>query len=215
MIGDKINIKQDYFCLAEKIYLEILKKKLLDKDKICISVAGESGSGKSVTGKVLKLFLLEKGIETINLQQDDYFFLPPKTNHSYRTKNIKNVGLDEVNLELLQENINDFKSGKTEIEKPLVHYAKDIIVEEEINLEKTKVLIVEGTYVNVLKNIDFKIFIERNFKDTLKQRIERNREEMTDFIENVLAIEHGIIKNQQSNVNLIINKEYQTIPQIF
>ena len=212
MIGDKINIKADYFSLAEKIYLEILSKKLLDKDKICISIAGESGCGKSVTAEVLKIFLKEKGIETINLQQDDYFFLPPKTNHFYRLKNINNVGLDEVNLELLQKNINDFKTKKTSLEKPLVNYTEDTIVEEEIDLENIKVLIIEGTYVNTLNNIDLKIFIARTYIQTLKQRKERNREEMTDFIENVLSIEHDIIKTQQKSANLIIDKNYQLNP---
>ena len=212
MIGDKINIKADYFSLAEKIYLEILNSNLLDKNKLCISIAGESGCGKSVTAEVLKLFLLEKGIESINLQQDDYFFLPPKTNHAARVKDIKNIGVIEVNLEHLQDNINDFKNEKIQIEKPLVNYTEDTIVEEKIDLENTKVLIVEGTYVNILENIDLKIFISRTYLDTLEQRKGRNREEMTDFIENVLSIEHDIIKTQQKSANLIIDKNYQLNP---
>ena len=214
MIGDKITIKEEYFSLAEKIYIEIVDKKLLDKNKICISVAGESGSGKSVTSEILKLVLKEKGFNTIKLQQDDYFFLPPKTNHASRVKNINNVGLNEVNLERLQQNIDDFKSTKTKIEKPLVNYGADSIAEEEIDLEKVKILVVEGTYVNYLENIDLKIFIERTYKDTLEQRKERNREEITDFIENILSIEQNIIIKQANNANIIINKDYQLTNKI-
>ncbi|SFI29691.1 zeta toxin family protein [Halpernia frigidisoli] len=214
MIGDKINIKAEYFSLAEEIYLEILNKNILVQNKVCISVAGESGCGKSVTAEVLKSVLNEKGIKTVNLQQDDYFFLPPKTNHASREKDIRNVGLVEVNLEHLQENIDDFKKAKNQIEKPLVNYEADIIIEEEIDLEKIKVLIVEGTYVNMLENIDLKIFIARTYLDTLEQRKSRNREEMTAFIENVLSIEHNIIKKQEMTADLVINKDYKIKKQL-
>lgn len=214
MIGDKINIKPEYFSLAEEIYLEILGKNLLEKNRICISVAGESGCGKSVTAEVLKSVLNEKGIKTVNLQQDDYFFLPPKTNHAAREKDIKNVGLAEVNLEHLQKNIDEFKNANTHIQKPLVNYEADIIIEEEIDLEKIKVLIVEGTYVNTLENIDLKIFIARTYLDTLEQRKSRNREEMTDFIETVLSIEHDIIKKQKLTADLVIDKDYKIKKQL-
>ncbi len=48
---------------------------------------------------------------------DDYFKLPPRSNHENRLKSLDNVGLQEVNLNLIQENIKDFKKGKITIEK--------------------------------------------------------------------------------------------------
>ena len=209
MIGDKINIKEDYFSLAENIYEVGLKDIISNREKICLSIAGESGCGKSVTAEVLKLFLVQKGIKTICLQQDDYFLLPPKSNHEARLKNINKVGFKEINASLLQQNINDFKTGKSDLIKPLVHYEENFIDEEELNVSECQVLIVEGTYVNFLENIDYKIFLEMTYKDSLQQRKDRDREEMTDFIEEVLSIEHEIIKKQAIASNMIITKEYQ------
>lgn len=209
MIGDKINIKEDYFSLAENIYEEGLKDIISNHKKICLSIAGESGCGKSVTAEVFKLFLLQKGIETVCLQQDDYFLLPPKSNHEARLKNINNVGFKEINASILQQNINDFKNAKNFLIKPLVNYEENSIGVEEINFSDCQVLIIEGTYVNFLENIDYKIFLEMTYKDSLQQRKDRNREEMTDFIEEVLSVEHEIIKKQRTASNMIITKEYQ------
>ena len=49
-------------------------------------------------------------------------------------------------------------------------------------------MIVEGTYTPLLK-VDLKIFMERNYHDTLKNRIERARDPLTPFVESVLEIE--------------------------
>lgn len=209
MIGDKIKIEEEYFSLAKKIYAEIFKDESVNKDHFCISVAGESGSGKSVTAEVLRQFLGEKGIPTLTFHQDDYFKLPPRSNHTARLKDIQSVGLDEVNLKVLQENIDDFHHSKKMISKPVINYDENTITEELIDIQNIQILIVEGTYVNFLKNIDCKIFINRTYKETRQQRTERNREEMTDFIEEVLSLEHGIIQTQQSSADLIITNDYQ------
>ena len=64
-------------------------------DRVVIAIAGESGSGKSVTATTLAGELDATGIVTIVLHQDDYFLLPPRTNHEHRVHDLRNVGPHE------------------------------------------------------------------------------------------------------------------------
>ena len=76
-----------------------------------------------------------------------------------------------------------------------------------------QVVIAEGTYTSLLKNVDAKVFIARNRVDTLAHRQKRNRgNEVGDpFIENVLKIEHKIIAGHKQLANFIITKDYDVI----
>lgn len=215
MIGDIIELNETHLATAGEI-LEILKRQfpLAQKHKIAVGIAGESGSGKSVTAFALQKVLQEINIKSLVLQMDDYFTLPPKTNHENRLLSLDNIGPHEVNLKKLSGNIKDFKKGMPIIEKPLVHYRENSIRTEVLEVEECKVIIVEGTYILELEDFDYKIFIDRNYKDTYKNRMQRNRDEQSDFVEKVLDIEHRIIRNFKNNADLILDKNYQpVIPQ--
>ncbi|MDR6516231.1 uridine kinase family protein [Chryseobacterium camelliae] len=215
MIGDIIELNETHLATAGEI-LEILKRQfpLAQKHKIAVGIAGESGSGKSVTAFALQKVLQEISIKSLVLQMDDYFTLPPKTNHENRLLSLDNIGPHEVNLKKLSGNIKDFKKGMPIIEKPLVHYRENSIRTEALEVEECKVIIVEGTYILELEDFDYKIFIDRNYKDTYKNRMQRNRDEQSDFVEKVLDIEHRIIRNFKNNADLILDKNYQpVIPQ--
>ncbi|WP_100076729.1 uridine kinase family protein [Chryseobacterium camelliae] len=215
MIGDIIELNETHLATAGEI-LEILKRQfpLAQKHKIAVGIAGESGSGKSVTAFALQKVLQEINIKSLVLQMDDYFTLPPKTNHENRLLSLENIGPHEVNLKKLSGNIKDFKKGMPIIEKPLVHYRENSIRTEALEVEECKVIIVEGTYILELEDFDYKIFIDRNYKDTYKNRMQRNRDEQSDFVEKVLDIEHRIIRNFKNNADLILDKNYQpVIPQ--
>ena len=175
----------------------------------CINISGESGCGKSTLALALEAVLKEKGLNAYIFHMDDYFILPPASNHQNRVLSFDNVGPHEVNLTLLQENIDDVKAGKRNIEKPLVHYDENKIEYIHVNLDKIKIILVEGTYTSLLQNVDTKIFIDRSYKDTLDQRRERAREPITPFIESVLDIEHRIISSHKHFASIIIDKKYQ------
>jgi uridine kinase len=214
MIGDKIEIKPAYLKIATSIIEHIYNyQSAIKPTKFVIAIAGESGSGKSVTAVCIQHLLQQRNVQAVVLHQDDYFKLPPQTNHAAREKNIQVVGQQEVDLQLLQQHIQQFLDHQPSITKPLVHYAQNTIGTETIAVHDAQVLIVEGTYALHLQDALHKIFMSRTYIDTLAQRNNRGREQHSDFIENVLAIEHQIIKQQKNNADLIVLKDYslQTI----
>ena len=187
----------------------LFPQKIKTKDKFIITIAGESGSGKSEIAAVLAELLVEKrDIKSLIIQQDDYFVYPPKTNAKMRRKDIDHVGLSEVHLELLDQNLEDILKEKEEIEKPLVIFGEDRITKEIINLKEIKTVIVEGTYTTVLENVHQHIFIDRTYIDTRESRRQRAREEQDEFLDKILEIEHKIISSHKPRADIILTATY-------
>lgn len=209
MRGDKLIIHEGHIRaggqVAELLFPEIVKA----GSKFIVSIAGESGSGKSEIASVLAESLLKKDIKCIILQQDDYFIYPPRTNADMRRKDIGHVGVTEVRVELLDQNLKDMAEGKTEIEKPLVIFDEDRIERETIDLDGIKAVIVEGTYTTVLRNVHRHIFIDRTYIDTRESRQQRARERQDDFLEKILEIEHEIIAAHKPRADIIVTKNYE------
>lgn len=205
MIGDKLIITDYHRSAAAAIFDNLLIKLSQAKKPLVVTVAGESGCGKSETAAVLAELCENTGYKTLLLQQDDYFHYPPKSNHQKRLEDISWVGPQEVKLEMIEENIDTVvKSLKSEITKPLVDYDRDLIMEEKMTTEGVKVVIVEGTYTTTLKNADLKAFIDRNYRQTKKARLKRSRDPLTGFLEKVLSIEHEIISGHKAHADIII-----------
>jgi uridine kinase len=211
MIGDNVIIKPEYLSNVNNIIKVISEQSLVWPTKYVIGIGGESGSGKSTTAIAFKLQLQTLGIACITIHQDDYFKLPPATNHKHREESFDNVGMQEVNLEIIASHIKAFKKGAPEIAKPIVNFNANTIETEILPCQQAKVLIVEGTYILNLPNIDFKVFINRTYLDTKEQRQIRAREEQSAFLEKVLAIEHSIIKEHKQLAQAIIEKDYSLI----
>jgi len=207
MIGDKVIPKPHHTAAAEGVFA-LLKDKVGEK-RTTITVAGESGAGKSEIAVELARLFEGHGMRPLVLQQDDYFFLPPKSNAEARKKNIKHVGLSEVNLALLDEHTRLFKfaPGDT-IEKPLVIFDEDRVSRESVTFSDFDVLISEGTYTTLLSHGDYHVFIDRNFEETLSHRKARKRDELDEFSERILEIEHGIISKHKRMANIIVNNDY-------
>ena len=179
--------------------------------KFTITVAGESGSGKSEIAEVIAEALAEKNIKTVILQQDDYFIHPPKTNENTRRKDIDWVGANEVHLDIMDQNLKDFKEGKAQITKPLVIFEEDRIIEETINIEEFKAAIAEGTFATTLNQVDCRVFIDQTYHETKKARLLRAREEQDDFLETVLKIEHKVISSHKRIADLIVTGDYDVV----
>jgi uridine kinase len=208
MIGDKLSIKEEHIKAATRLMELLLPEIQNSKGKLILTISGESGAGKSEIAAVLSQQLLEKGINNIILQQDDYFVYPPITNDQMRRKDINHVGVSEVRLELLDQNLQDILDGKREIQKPLVIYEEDKIITEKIKLEGIKVVIVEGTYTTLLKNVHRRIFIDRTYLQTKAARKERAREAQDEYLERILEIEHRIISSFKAKADIIVTSDY-------
>lgn len=214
MRGDKLVI-EDYHRNAAKIIVQNIFREVEDQtSRFILTIAGESGSGKSESGQAMKDAFAKKGLEAIVIGQDDYFVLPPHSNAEKRREDPQWLGPHvEVRLDVLEQNLIDAVNGAEKIEKPLVDYEKNCIIHELIDLIDVKVIIVEGTYTSLLRNVDKRVFIDRDYKETLKHRKQRNRgDEANDpFVEGILATEHKIIAGHKNLADIIITNEYDVI----
>lgn len=214
MKGDIIVLEEHHKKAASRIVSKIIDKIKNKSERYIITIAGESGSGKSETGQAVARELAKYDIKSIVLGQDDYFHLPPKSNDAKRREDPEWLGPHiEVNLDVLEDNIKDAICGKKTITKPLIDYNKNIKVEETIDLSNIDVIIAEGTYTSLLKNVDTKIFIARNRLDTLEHRKKRNRGNETGdpFIEQILNFEHKIIAGHRQLADIVITKDYDVL----
>jgi uridine kinase len=214
MKGDIVIVQAHHQKVARVIVPMIINKIREKKRMYTLTVGGESGSGKSEISLAIANELNQNGIKAIILGQDDYFFLPPKLNNHKRRENPDWLGPDiEVNLDLLENNLIEAIQGKSEIIKPLIDYNKNTIETQVVNLKGIKVIIAEGTYTTLLKNIDLKIFIIRDWHLTLEDRKKRSRgNEVHDpFTEGILAVEHKIIAGHKHLADIIVNNDYEII----
>jgi len=173
-----------------------------------IAVAGESGSGKSVTAIDLATVLNRDGIGAAIIHQDDYFVRPPRTNHEHREQDITSVGPQEVQLDLILRHIAEFRAGALSISGPAVNYATNRFDTRTIALDGCEVLVVEGTYGLMVDDADVRVFLEATYEDTTTARRERNRDIDAPFVTQVLEIEHSIIAKQVDLADIVISRDY-------
>ena len=112
--------------------------------------------------------------------QDDYFHLPPRSNHERRQEDISWVGMGEVKLDLLDEELLQLKKrdGRP-LTKPLVYFEENRVDEETVDGGPYDVVVAEGTYTSALENVDIRVFINRTYRQTKKARLARGRDRIT------------------------------------
>ena len=210
MKGDSIIVEEHHKKAASGAADILLQQPGLFDTRTTITIAGESGSGKSETAQALADELANRGHSCFIFQQDDYFIHPPKTNDQTRRKDIDWVGTGEVRLGLLDEHLERFLAGENTLTKPLVIYDEDRIEEEIVDLSAASVAIAEGTYTTLLNQARNRVFIDRSYLDTRAHREKRKRDksELDEFIESVLLIEHGIISSHKARASIIIDRDY-------
>ena len=210
MQGDTIIIEEHHRAAASEIVPMLLPLIEKSKGKFGITVAGQSGAGKSETAMAIAEELAKHDIKAVIFQQDDYFVYPPRSNDRARREDITWVGPQEVNLALLDRHMKAFLSGRDSTVKPLVFYEEDAIKSESIDLSGASVAIAEGTYTTLLDNADFRVYIDRDYDDTRAHREKRNRAaaELDTFTDKVLVIEHHIISSHKPRASIVINTDY-------
>ena len=214
MKGDSIVVEAHHRRAAECIVPLLLPLLEQSPGRHAVSIAVQSGSGKSETAVALAETLDRQRIVCAVLQQDDYFVYPPKTNDGTRRADIGWVGLQEVRLDLMDAHVQAFLDGAAQIEKPLVEYESDSISSEIMPFGDARVLIAEGTYTTLLEHCRTHVFIDRTYLETRAHREKRMRDasELDPFIDRVLEIEHGIISSHKSLAQIIVDADYSAFP---
>ncbi|MEP1124897.1 MAG: hypothetical protein ABJH68_13520 [Ilumatobacter sp.] len=214
MKGDIIVLEEHHERAAAAIVPSLLDAIASKPARYTISVAGESGSGKSETGQAIVDALGAHGVSAVLLGQDNYFVLPPTSNDARRREDPDWLGPHvEVRLDLMEQNLVDAIGGADEITKPLIDYDANSVEDETIGLAGVQVVVVEGTYTSLLRHIDTRVFIDRNRLDTLEHRQKRNRGGEVDdpFVENILKTEHKIIAGHKQLADFVITKDYDVV----
>jgi uridine kinase len=210
MKGDILIIGEHHQKAAVRLfgYIEPLIRQNAPRPFV-ITIAGESGAGKSEIAAALADILEQNQSRVRIIQQDDFFIYPPRTNARMRESDIGHVGPHEVRLDLLNETIAGIHDGRLILEKPLVIFEEDRIIRETIDLRPYRVIIIEGTYTTLLNGADCRIFIDRDLNDTREDRKKRNREKQDEYLEKILEIEHRIISQHKKMANLLITKDFE------
>jgi uridine kinase len=214
MKGDVLAIEAHHRRAAAQVAADLVDAIRAKHGRFLVTVAGESGSGKSETAAALADELLGFGIKAVVLGQDDYFVLPPRSNDARRRTDPEWLGPHvEVRLDLLQANVDAALAGASAIEKPVIDYDANSTAMDVISLEGVSVVIVEGTYVSLLRHVDRRVFIARNRLETLEHRRKRNRggEAADPFVEGVLAMEHKIIAGHRSLADFVLTRDFNVI----
>jgi uridine kinase len=208
MRGDVVLVGEEHRNAAGRIADRLIDEVRKSDRRFTVTVAGESGSGKSETGQALSDAFEERGVHAVVLQQDDYYVLPPKSNDAARRANFCWVGTTEVRLDLLDAHLAAAQSGEAGITKPLVIYDEDRIDEETVSFDHVDVVIAEGVYTSLCDHVDRRVFIARNRLETLEHRMKRGREDFDPFIEQVLTREHEIISQHRDRADIVITRDY-------
>jgi len=208
MQGDIVLVGEEHRVAADAIVDHLLDAINATPHRFTVTVAGESGSGKSEVGQALADAFGQRDVRAVVLQQDDYYVLPPRFNDAARRANFAWVGTTEVRLDLLDTHLAAAQSGESCVVKPLVIYSENRIDEEEISYDGVQVVIAEGVYTSLCDHVDCRIFIDRNRLETIEHRMKRGREEFDPFIEKVLTEEHEIISRHRNRAGVIITRDY-------
>ncbi len=210
--ADRTARQPEYDALAEAL-ADVLARDfgVPARGRLVVGVAGESGSGKSVTATNLARVLTARGASAAVLHQDDYFLRPPKVNHAARLADLGAVGPHEVNLSLLAEQVAAFRAGAPWVEGPLVDYPNDRFLTQRHELAGRAVLIVEGTYALHLPDLDVRVFLEATHEDTAARRVARGRDHWEPIIDTILDIEHRIIARQGGGADVVIDREFRIV----
>jgi uridine kinase len=210
MKGDSIIVEEHHRKAAAGVVPAILPAIRRGDGRFTLSVAGQSGAGKSETALAIAQALEQAGVHSVIFQQDDYFVHPPRSNDAARRADISWVGTGEVRLDLMDEHLRLFLEGSTRIEKPLVDYTADRICSEELEPGSAKVAIADGTYTTVLEHVQCRVFIDLDYQDTRAHREKRRRDEseLDPFVDRVLQIEQEVISGHRDSADILVNKDY-------
>lgn len=207
--GERLVVEDAHLGLARALLARLDARHLPHaSSRPVIAIAGESGSGKSITATALARLMGERGRTAVVLYQDDYFVRPPRANHAHRLRDIGSVGPQEVRLDLLAAHVAAFRAARADVTGPRADRDADSFVPRPLDFSAADALIVEGTYVLQLDDADVRVFLEATHEDTAERRRRRARDAADPFVERVLALEHALIAPQGARADIVIRSDF-------
>jgi uridine kinase len=94
------------------------------------------------------------------------------------------------------------------VEAPLGDYPSNTFVTQTFDFSTVGALIVEGTYVLQLDDLDARIFLEATHEDTWLRRDARARNIHEPFVDDVLRIEHRFIAPQAARADILLDRDF-------
>jgi uridine kinase len=202
MIGDKILINEIHHKKANLIYSKLQGK--------VIGIGGLSGVGKTEIALCLQELLYKDNYYSLLISLDDYY----RTNFNDRNrirkkKGLRSVGVQEIDWELVERAIKQFKEKKEIINLQQINKFTNSFFEVYVyGANKLHYLIIEGLYAGYLKKmklLDYYVHLKGNLKQTKKFRLERMKEnERDNFRKKVVQKEANVIAQLKKFADLII-----------
>jgi uridine kinase len=214
MLGDVLLIQETHKLAAAKIK-EILMKDCTSKRrgyKYIVAISGESGSGKSELSHSLAKLLKPEKIRVKVIHTDNYYKVPPLLRSEWRrTQGPENIGLNEYDWNLIDQNIREFKEDR-EAMMPCIDIIPEQIDKLITDFKKVDLLVVDGLYAIKTDHVDLRVFIDLTYHETKMTQIIRGKEPMNEWRSIVLEREHLSVESLKSMADLIVNKNYDVVP---
>jgi uridine kinase len=192
MQNDLININKKHEEAAATIYDRIATEL---KEKYIVTISGEVASGKCEIAQVLARLYKKDGIKAKILHMDDYYLIPPEERTEWRKKNgIDKIGYDEYDWKRINHNVDDFKNS-VKSSLPSVDLITLTVDELITDFKDIDILIINGLYSVMLDKAHLRVFVELTYKETLKEQLAEQKEEMDEFRMKVLEREHKVVQS--------------------
>jgi uridine kinase len=192
MLNDLININKKHEAAAQMIYDRMMP---VLKDKYIVTISGEVASGKCEIAQVLARIFKKDGLRVKILHMDDYYIIPPEERTEWRKKNgIDKIGYDEYDWDRINKNVDDFKAN-AKSSLPSVDLITLQVDELITDFNGIDILIINGLYSIMLDKAHLRVFVELTYKETLKEQLAEQKEELDAFRMKVLEREHKVVQS--------------------
>lgn len=198
----------------QKLLPEVLER---NQGRAILSLYGGSGAGKTWISKELAEYLEAEGFQVFILSGDHYPYRVPKQNDEERRRVYEcggRKGLEEylgteqeIDYDAVNQVLTAFLEKKSQINIRYIDSEK--VYEKMEDFSNIDILLLEWTHGNNerLKKIDIPIYLQSTPEETLRYRMERNRDTDIDspFTALVLDIEQELLERQISRAKIVMN----------
>lgn len=208
MLGDVLLITDKHRNAAKQIIDRL--GDLSKLEKYTLAIGGESGSGKSEVAHLVSKYLKGRGFYAKILHTDNYYKIKPEERAEWRKKyGIKSIGYTELNWDLINRNIQEFKENK-ESKMPCIDLLTNQVDTLITNFDRIPILILDGLYC-LKADVDLKIMIDLTYLETKKAQVVRGKETLNDTRLKILEREHEVVQSLKEEADLIITKDFDVI----